>query len=202
MRKREMAVRASAMTAGVFLLVGVAGAALAAEVGDDDVDVNVTVTPLVEPGVLAMSVDGTSVTLVEETAADPLQRQFVGELPTVTVTDTRDPAEVPEGAFWYVVGTATDFTGTAGTIGAENLGWAPRLINGGDSGLVSEGDAVAPELAGGPGVVDQDLLAMAQDSATIAPEGTWTATADLTLLTPATVAAGGYTSVLTLSLFE
>ncbi|SIO11376.1 hypothetical protein SAMN05443544_3790, partial [Agromyces cerinus subsp. cerinus] len=52
------------------------------------------------------------------------------------------------------------------------------------------------------GLVDQELLAMADDSAEIATEGSWTATADLFLRTPATVAAGDYTARMTLSLFE
>jgi hypothetical protein len=103
-----------------------------------------------------------------------------------------------------VVGSATDFAGddAQDPIGGEYLGWTPRLIDGGDSGLVAEGDPVDGELDGGPGLVDQELLAMAFDSGQIVTEGSWTATADLTLRVPTTVQPGTYTSTLTLSLFE
>jgi hypothetical protein len=183
------------------LLVGVAGAALAQE-DTADVDVSVEISDLGE-GVLAMTVDGSSAVLTEDGSTE-MVRQFTGELPTVTVTDTRNPGDIPDGAFWYVVGSASQFSGDAGQnpIGAEYLGWAPRLIDGGDSGLVAEGDEVDSELDGGPGLVDQELLAMAFDSTTVNPEGSWTATADLALRVPATTQAGTYVSVLTLSLFE
>ena len=70
---------------------------------------------------------------------------------------------------------------------------------------MAEGDQVDTVLDAGPnnvGLVDQELLAMAFDSEAVAPEGQWTATADLFLRTPATVAPGNYTATLTLSLFE
>ena len=176
--------------------------AAAAPKDSGDVDVSVTVTPIAVPGVLAMSVAANSTTLAES-GSDNTARVFTGQLPTVTVTDTRKPAEIPANTAWYVVGTASDFkTADGATIGAANLGWAPKLLNGGASGLVSEGDPVAPQRDGGTGVVDQDLLAMAADSGQIAPEGTWTATADLTLKTGTDVQAGAYHATMTLSLFE
>ena len=117
-----------------------------------------------------------------------------------------DADDIPAEAGWYVLGTASDFTSSTGdTIGAENLGWAPNLIDGGDSGLVAEGDVVDTAIDGGPdgvGLVDQELLAITNDSAGVAEEGSWTANAALTLKTPTTVDAGDYSSTLTLSLFE
>lgn len=206
MNKRGVFARCSVAAAGAALLVGVAGAAIADEYGDEDVDVNVEITELVEPGVLAMSVDGSSATLAESGSTATV-RQFTGSLPTVTVTDTRTAEEIPDGAFWYVLGSSTDFTGDAGqpAIGAGHLGWAPALLDGGESGLVAAGDQVDTVLDEGPdavGLVDQELLAMAFDSEAVAPEGQWTATADLFLRTDATVAPGNYTATLTLSLFE
>lgn len=206
MNKRGVFARCSVAAVGAALLVGVAGAAIADEYGDDDVEVNVEITELDEPGVLAMSVAGSSATLTESGSTATV-RQFTGSLPTVTVTDTRTAEEIPDGAFWYVLGSSTDFTGDAGQsgIGAGHLGWAPQLIDGGESGLVAEGDQVDTVLDAGPnnvGLVDQELLAMAFDSEAVAPEGQWTATADLFLRTPATVAPGNYTATLTLSLFE
>ena len=193
------------------MLVGVAGMAAAEEqYGEGDVDVTVQIADISEPGVLAMTVASTSTTLTENGSTE-VERQFTGQLPTVTVTDTRSADEIPEGAGWYVLGTSSDFTGDAGqpVIGAGHLGWAPQLIDGGESDLVSEGDVVDTVMdADGPeaelpfGLVDQELLAMAHGSAEVLPEGQWTASANLFLRTPATVTAGGYSATLTLSLFE
>ncbi|MDY0912808.1 hypothetical protein [Rathayibacter festucae] len=207
MNTRSFLLRGTAGIAGGLLLLGVAGTAFAAEVelGNDDVDVNVQIAPLTTPGSLSMTVASDSTALTEN-GSTSVVRQFTGTLPTVTVTDTRDAADIPDGAGWYVLGTASDFVSSTGdTIGAENLGWAPNLIDGGDSGLVAEGDVVDTAIDGGPdgvGLVDQELLAITNDSAGVAEEGSWTANAALTLKTPTTVDAGDYSSTLTLSLFE
>ena len=113
MKNHTLFGRASAAILGGILLTGVAGAAMAADYGDDTVDVNVEIAELNEPGVLAMTVAGTSVALTETESTD-LVRQFTGTLPTVTVTDTRSAEQIPDGAGWYVLGTATDFVGDAG----------------------------------------------------------------------------------------
>lgn len=205
--KKGVLLRASVATLGGLMLAGVATTAYADdEYGTGDVDVNVSITPLTEPGVLAMSVAGTSTTLTESGSTATV-RQFTGIMPTVTVTDTRDAADIPAGVGWYVVGSSSDFVGTAGQapIGAEYFGWTPHLIDGGESGLVAEGEQVDTALDAGPdnvGLVDQELLALAIDSGEAQTDGSWTANADLFLKTPATVAAGSYASVLTLSLFE
>ncbi|KQQ05846.1 MULTISPECIES: hypothetical protein [unclassified Rathayibacter] len=207
MNTRSLLTRGAAGLAGGLLLLGVAGTAMAAEieVGNDDVDVSVDIAPLTTPGSLSMSVAGTSTSLTESGSTNVI-RQFTGTLPTVTVTDTRDPESIPEGAGWYVLGTASDFTSTTGdVIGAENFGWAPNLIDGGDSGLVAEGDVVDTAIdrgVDGVGLVDQELLAITNDSAAVAEEGSWTANAGLFLRTEPTVDAGQYSSTLTLSLFE
>ncbi len=189
---------------GALILGGISTAALAdEEVASDEIDIDVEIAEVEEPGVLAMTVEGSSVSLTEEDSTEVV-RQFTGELPTVTVTDTRDPEEIPDDAAWAVLGSATDFEAGEGegAISASNLGWAPQLIDGGDSGLISEGDEVDSAVDGGPGLVDQELLTMAFDSGEVAEEGQWTATADLVLRTEATVDPGNYSSTLTLSLFE
>ncbi|PZG13328.1 hypothetical protein C1I95_23935 [Micromonospora craterilacus] len=202
-----------------LLAAGAGGALLAgavalpspalAEPGDDaQVQVTVDIEEIKEPGVLAMSVAGDSVAL-SEGGSTLLVRQFVGTLPTVTVTDTRTADEVPEGAAWAVLGSATDFAGGAGQepIGAGHLGWKPRLIDGDDNGLVSEGEEVVTVLdeptqpGNNVGLVDQELLVSTFDSGAVAG-GEYAVNADLFLRTPADVAAGAYTSTLTLSLFE
>ncbi|MGX7672439.1 hypothetical protein [Plantactinospora sp. DSM 117369] len=181
----------------------------AAEPGDDtDVQVTVDIDEIHEPGVLAMSIAGNAVAL-SENGSTLLVRQFVGTLPTVTVTDTRNPDEVPEGAAWAVLGSATDFVGAAGQapISAGHLGWKPRLLDGGDTGLVAEGDEVVTVLdeetqpGNNVGLVDQELLVSTFDSGAVAGDA-YSVNADLYLRTPADVAAGEYASTLTLSLFE
>jgi hypothetical protein len=160
--------------------------------------VGVSIDPPTAPGALSMTVADSSATLVES-GSTPLRRQFLGALPTVTVTDTRDSAQSPAVAGWYVLGSASDFTGASGrTIGAEHLGWTPELRGTGDA--VSAGPRVAGTLDGGPGLSDAVLLSAADDSP--AASGSWSATATLLLGTEPTVAAGGYRSTLTLSLFE
>jgi hypothetical protein len=201
--------RCAAAVLGAAMLVGAATASFAEEHhGDEGVEVVVEIDET-SGGVLALSVADTQATLAED-GSDHLIRQFTGSLPTVTVTDTRSAEEIPEGAFWYVLGSSTDFVGDGGQnpISAGHLGWAPQLIDGGEEGLVSEGDEVVtildePTLPGNNvGLVDQELLAMAADSGAIAHEGQWTATADLFLRVPIGVEAGTYSAVITLSLFE
>ncbi|MFB9660345.1 hypothetical protein ACFQS3_11310 [Glycomyces mayteni] len=198
--------RASVAAVGGAMLAGVAGAAFAQDqVGSgSDVDVNVAIEDIDE-GVLAMSVDGTTATLVEDGSTGTV-RQFTGELPTVTVTDTRAADEIPDGAFWWVEGTASSFTGDAGQdpIGAENLGWSPTLADDG-SGAVAVGPDVAPaldadEAPNNVGLQGRELLAMALTSDDAI--GTWEAGAELTLQVPAGTEPGNYTSTITLSLFE
>ena len=209
---KTAAVRATAVTVGAMLLTAAAAAAHADELvgGDSTVDVTVEVAPLTEPGVLAMTVAGTEVALTEATSGAPSVREFTGQLPTVTITDTRTAEEIPDAAAWYVLGTTSDFAGDAGQapIGAGHLGWRPNLVDGVESGLVAVGDEVVTVIdaptqgANNVGLVDQELFASAWDSEDVAADGAWTANADLFLRTSSDVAPGNYTSKLTLSLFE
>lgn len=205
MKKTAMWKRVSAGVAGGALLAGVAGAAFAEEQigGGSDVDVNVTIEDTDE-GVLAMSVAGADAPLAEVESADPTIREFSGQLPTVTVTDTRTADEIPDGAFWYVTGTASSFVGDGAQseITADHLGWQPSVSDDG-SGAVAVGGDVDTVLDEGPnavGLVGQELLEMAMTSEEAI--GSWEATAGLTLKVPAETEAGSYSSTLTLSLFE
>ncbi|MFC0527480.1 hypothetical protein [Phytohabitans kaempferiae] len=191
------------------MLAGSMAAPAAAEPGDSaDVRVTVDIEEIREPGVLAMSIAGNAVALSED-GSTLLIRQFTGTLPTVTVTDTRTAEEIPEGAAWAVLGSATDFVGSAGQapISAGHFGWKPRLIDGGETGLVTEGEEVVTVLdeptqpGNNVGLVDQELLVSTFDSEAVANDA-YSVDADLYLRTPADVAAGEYTSTLTLSLFE
>lgn len=191
---------------GALLLISAGSAAASAEenYGDSAVDVNVDIAEIEEPGVLAMTVAGSSSAELVESGSTDLVRQFTGALPTVTVTDTRDAADIPADAAWYVVGTASDFTTADETrsIGAENFGWSPALVEGAGAGeeFIEVGGDVETKDQGGPGLVDQELLYLGESVP--ANGGSWSATADLTLRVPADVEPGSYSSVLTLSLFE
>ncbi len=205
-RKRLVAAGAvSAVLAGTMALQSPG----LADPGDStDVQVTVEIEEITQPGVLALSIAADSVALSED-GSTLLVRQFRGTLPTVTVTDTRTPEEIPEGAAWAVLGSATDFVGSTGQapISAGHFGWRPRLLDGGTTGLVSEGEEVVTVLdpptqpGNNVGLVDQELLVSTYESAAVAGDS-YTVNADLFLRTPADVAAGTYTSTLTLSLFE
>lgn len=161
------------------------------------VDVGVAIDPVVGPGSLSMTVQSASARL-GESGSTQAHRRFVGALPTVTVTDTRDPAS---SAGWFVLASAGDFEGASGqpAIGADHLGWTPALL-GGDASAVRAGQRVAGGLDGGEGIRDAVLLATVDGSS--AGADSWSATAELVLGTERSVAPGAYRSTLTLSLFE
>lgn len=211
MNKKGFIARAAVGALGGALLIGGAGAAIADELGDTDVDVNVNIAALPPVGALTMSVASGSTSLTEVTTADEDFREFTGVLPTVTVTDDRE--EIPAGVFWYVVGQSTDLTAAGNlTIGAENLGWTPALLSGGDDGSAYPGDQTVPALddpTNGPnptgnnvGLEGKELLAGVLDSNDARPTGEWTANAALKLKTEKTVAPGSYSGTITLTLWE
>lgn len=200
--RRSLLARLGAAGLGVCALAVVgAGAAVAAE--EDTVDVRVDIAPDEEPGILALTVanDSTSLTEAERDGTD---RMFTGKLPTVTVTDTRLPENVDPSSYWYVMGSITDFAGTAGQppiSAAESFGWYPDIVSGNPEGgdqVVAPGDPVDPGIGG---FVDAELLASV-DSASDAAGGAYSATADLLLRTPADVAAGSYAATITLTLLQ
>jgi hypothetical protein len=204
MNKKGFIARAAVGAIGGVLLIGGAGAAIADELGDQDVDVNVNIEALPPVGALTLGVANASTTLTEVPSGDEEIRRFDGELPTVTVKDDRE--EVPAGVYWYVTGQASALTTTGGaSIDAGHLGWTPKLITADGNGEVAEGDQVDTVLDSGPdavGLVDEELLALSLDSGEAAAAGTWEAGADLFLKTPKTVAPGSYSGTITLTLWE
>lgn len=203
--KRNTVVRVAATAFGVLLLAS-AGSALATAddlVDDGTVDINVDVTSRYPSGVLALSVAADHATLAEVNSGDPLVREFTGDLPVVTVTDTR--SEVPDVP-WYVLGTASDFTSGSKTISADHLGWSPELVADYGAAIEPGGDietVIDDPASEGLAYADGELLYVNWDQAATYEQGAWSATAGLQLkVNAATVAAGSYTSVLTLSLFE
>ncbi|MFT4210976.1 MAG: hypothetical protein QM626_03815 [Microbacterium sp.] len=205
--KRSTLLRTGAVAFGALVLASAGSAAAFAaddtNYGDQDVTVNVDVS---QTGTLSLTVDGDSTSLTEVTSSDADYREFTGTLPTVTVTDTRNLVDIDEDAYWYVLGTASDFSDGTHSISSSYLGWSPSLVDDAGDGTVSVGGDVDGAADGGTGLSDLELLYLAPSSADAASgdfAGVYSATASLDLKVPATTtAAGSYTSVLTLSLFE
>lgn len=205
MNKKGFIARVAAGAAGGALLIGGASAAIAAEVQDAEVDVNVTIDALPEVGALTMTVADDAATLTEVDSEDDTIRQFNGTLPTVTVTDDRE--NVPEGVFWYVTGQSSAFAGPAGaSLPAGHLGWSPQLLTEGEEGdEVATGPDVDTVLDEGPnnvGLVGQEFLALSSTSQAAATVGSWDANAALFLKTPVDVTPGAYAGTITLTLWE
>lgn len=203
MRNNGTLARTAAGVLGGMLLLGAAGAAVADELGDDDVQVSVEIAALPPVGALTMSVAANATGLTEVDSADPALREFTGVLPTVTVSDDRE--EVPAGAYWYITGQSSSFSAPGvPEIGPEHLGWVPRLLTAND-GQVAEGPEVGTVFDEAPnnvGLAGEELLSLALDSGEARTVGTWQADADLHLKTPRDVAPGSYSATLTLTLWE
>ncbi|MEV6868098.1 hypothetical protein AB0M44_44855 [Streptosporangium subroseum] len=192
-----------------FALAGLAGPAMAADDPDTDgVEVSVTIEPLRVPGTISMTVAGNTGVTLAENGSNAAARQFTGTLPTVTVTDTRLPDEIPDGEFWAVTGQSSQLVATgdpAKTIGPEYLGWTPRLLSDTTTGTVAAGEPVSSIVSDGTqapavGLTGQELLISTANSTE--EIGTHQVNADLALRTPVDIAAGEYHSTLTLSLFN
>ncbi|MEV4461311.1 hypothetical protein, partial [Microbispora sp. NPDC049633] len=116
----------AASVLGVALAgAGLAGPALADDEPGSGIDVSVNIQPTTTPGQLSMTVADNDGVSLQENGSDAAARQFTGTLPTVTVTDTRTPEEIPDGEYWAVVGQASQFVAAddpAKTIGPEYLG--------------------------------------------------------------------------------
>lgn len=136
-------------------------------------------------GTLSMSQPGDSVAL--STVNQGVGGVSSGSLQTVTVKDGRNGA-----TGWSLTGKVTDFTGTAGAIGADKLSWKPACV----TAPGSKSNCVAGT-AGPVGTVGA-TLAGAPDAA--ATGGQFSVDGALSLDIPATAAAGDYKAVLTLTL--
>ncbi|WP_329195097.1 MULTISPECIES: beta-xylosidase [unclassified Streptomyces] len=144
------------------------------------------VTAVVEPGALAMTQAGDSVTLGGVPYGDG--GAAPGRIGTVTVKDARGG---PAG--WSLVGKVTDFTGPGGVrIPGASLSWTPSCT--------AAPGSPSRCLAGSPGVVGAEgaVLASAPDAAVVG--GTFTVDAGVELRVPPYTPPGAYTAVLTLTL--
>ncbi|GIJ48959.1 hypothetical protein Val02_58450 [Virgisporangium aliadipatigenens] len=132
-------------------------------------------------GPLSLSSTGGTVTL----AGGSIGGTAAGALNPSTVSDLRGT-----NAGWNLVGQVEDFTGSAGTIGAANLGWTPTATAANGSAAVTPG-ATATGLNTGRTLCK---------AAAGASAGVFTCGGELSLAIPATAAPGAYTATLTLTL--
>ena len=154
----------------------------------------------VSDGALTFSVPfDTPVTLAGSRDGANTRVVAAGAFPTVTVTDTRRDGLLTG---WEVNAQATEFTGTAGTVGAKYLGWTPALP------LITP-DAGSPLVAqAGPAVasaLDDDSSAGLGASSLLGRSatpgrGVTAFDAALALAVPGSTAEGSYTSTVTVTL--
>ena len=128
------------------------------------------------------------------TNADRLR--FDGELPPVTVTDTRNDEQASDGG-WTVTGRAANFVSGRNQFSSAYLGWIPWADAEGRAG-VTAGPTVQGQTRGGPGLAQPATLVSATNEGR---SGSATAGAHLLLEVPRTTPAGDYRSTISLSLF-
>ncbi|MBO3087641.1 alpha/beta hydrolase-fold protein [Cellulomonas dongxiuzhuiae] len=162
----------------------------------DGIPVRGVIPEAAQDGALSMTVAdfGDAVELSAPVNAGDRLR-LVGELPTVTVTDSRSTEQAGEGG-WAVSGQADAFTSAGQSLAASHLGWTPKVLA--PKPGVSAGATVATVLDGGPGLATPSRLGSAT------AQGRWGSTsfgADLRLEVPVDTQPGTYTGMVTVTLF-
>lgn len=145
-----------------------------------------------EPGNLVLSVsEGTATLDDQRNAGDRLR--LTGEMPGVTVTDTRNEANG-----WSVAGQSSELANTENndTVTADHLGWTPNVVDDAENPI--PGAAVNGTLAGGEGLATPATLGEANTDNRI---GSTELAADLNLEVPVDTEAGSYQGALSVSLF-
>lgn len=143
-----------------------------------------------EPGSLVLSVsDGNATLGNQRNAGDRLR--MTGEMPSVTVTDTRNEANG-----WSVAGQSSDLTTADASVSADHLGWVPNVVDEEENPI--PGATVQGTMAGGEGLsLPQTLGEANADNRT----GSTALAADLDLEVPVDTAGGTYEGALSVSLF-
>jgi len=148
--------------------------------------------PEIGPGALTLTIDDFGAGVALGDAVDAGDRwALAGELPGITVTDTRADAEG-----WTAAGQSSDFSSGANSLGAAHLGWTPKLLE--QKAGVSAGPTVQTALSGGEGLSLPSTLGTATGSES---RGNARLGSDLLLEVPIDADAGTYQSELTVSLF-
>ncbi len=121
--------------------------------------------------------------------------RFLGQLPTVSVTDSRSNAVAGTGG-WTVSGQATDLSSQGQTIRAQHLGWTPSTAAAKPG--VTLGSPVRTVMGEGTGLGAPATLATASTDGRL---GTTDLGAEIGLEVPVDTRAGEYTGALSVSLF-
>lgn len=121
--------------------------------------------------------------------------RFLGQLPTVSVTDSRSNAVAGTGG-WTVSGQATDLSSQGQTIRAQHLGWTPSTAAAKPG--VTLGSPVRTVMGEGTGLGAPATLATASTEGRL---GTTDLGAEIGLEVPVDTRAGEYTGALSVSLF-
>lgn len=162
----------------------------------EGIPLEATVTEPGEPGSLAMTVADFGEGVVLEAGANAGDRlRFEGELPVVTVTDSRNAEQAGDGG-WSVSGQSSDFAAGGHVLDAGHLGWSPSVLTP-RAGVVA-GDSVPTVLDGGLGLADPKRLAVASAEGRF---GSAALSADIALEVPVDTPPGTYKGVLTVTLF-
>jgi len=149
-----------------------------------------------ENGVLAITVAdfGAGIALSEaQNVGDRLR--FTGELPEVSVTDSRTAQQAGLGG-WTVAAQARTFVSGGQSIQADHLGWVPELRTPRDG--LAAGQPILTALDGGPGLATPGELASADAEGRF---GSAKLGAGLRLDVPVDTQPGTYSSILSVSLF-
>lgn len=166
---------------------------------DDNIDITATV-PVETGGDFVWTVGAHSTVLATRTvSADKRWQTFTGNLPKVTVTDTRY-ATNDTLYHWNINGVAGAFKlGGVDKFSSKALGWLPALGLNEQGALAEAGTQVDPSYLttdSGTGLSTSRNLGKAADGR---DTGATELNAGLTLTVPATLSAGTYTSKLTLT---
>ncbi|GAA1816738.1 hypothetical protein GCM10009771_16330 [Nesterenkonia flava] len=125
-------------------------------------------------------------------------RRYLGVLPTISVTDSRAPAQAGgENGGWTVSGQSSRLESGTNVLAPGYLGWSPALANNSREG-VTEGAPVRTLLRGGVGLAQPQTLGSAVGDNRL---GTTGLTAEVALEAPVDAPAGDYEGELTVSLF-
>ncbi len=169
--------------------------ALAGEISGGSIPIEATV-PAAADGALALTVAdfGDGVVLSEvANAGDRLV--FEGQLPALTVTDSRNARQAGDGG-WAVAGRSGDLMSASGQVSADHLGWAPRVETP-RPGLAAGPESVTA-MDGGKGLSRSSRLAHATSDGRV---GSAVLGAGLFLELPVNTDPGTYSGALTVSLF-
>ena len=127
MNKRGLFARTAAGAFGGMLLIGVAGAAIADEVGNDQVDVNVNIEAVEPVGALTMSVANDSTSLTEVTGLGESASGRAIREPVTTIASPSSATDSSTGASCAKAGAAA--SASPRTKGAAPIRRPPTAVN-------------------------------------------------------------------------